>query len=105
MSHALGEIYYDGQVVAYFDYDGTVDYANSRLFANESDVYANCRRDTTRKCTCGTQPIDVILYSRYGRGFHWPGKACFGCGAITDGFEPEESTAGKPEQAHNRRQR
>jgi hypothetical protein len=88
MSHAHGEVYQGGRIVGYYEYDGTADIACSRIQESPEAVNASWRGDNWRECECGQDAEDVILYSDYGDGFHWPAKACLRCHAITDGQMP-----------------
>lgn len=97
MSHSLGEVWKDGVLRAHFEYNGTCDTVRARLHEAIDGVTDNWRDDNWRFCTCGQSPETVIIYSSYGGGFYWEGKACFVCMAITDGFAPDgNSTDGHP---------
>lgn len=89
MSHSYGEIWsLAGNLLAYFEYNGTVDVCQSRLFNTREEVWANWRgKDFHRVCSCG-QSQPVLIYSEYGGGFYWEGKACLQCMAITDRLTP-----------------
>lgn len=88
MSHANGRVYKDGVVVAHFEYDGTVDYCISVLCATHEEVWITWRKKKPHVCTCGRPCSDVTLYTDYGDGSYWPGKVCFPCRAIVEGFKP-----------------
>ena len=90
MSHASGEVWTpEGTLLGYFEYNGTVDVACARIFESFDTLWDNWRGDVCRDCTCGgTVKQDVVLFTNYGGGFYWPGKACLPCCAITDGHHP-----------------
>jgi hypothetical protein len=98
MSHASGEIWSpSGELLGYFEYNGTVDCVCTRVYPTFEQMDENWHADNSRTCTCGGESSPVILYTTYGPGFHWPGKACFKCSAITDGtFEWEGEEDGHP---------
>ncbi len=89
MSHAEGRIFKDGEVVAFFEYDGTADMAYPTLRKTQQEVWHNWRKeDFSRRCTCG-QPSEVVtIRSFYGAGHEWQGKACLTCMVITEGTNP-----------------
>ncbi|MEK7640932.1 MAG: hypothetical protein AAB389_02970 [Patescibacteria group bacterium] len=88
MSHANGEVIYQGKVVGLFEYDGTSDIAVPAIWDTNEELEAHWRNNDWKKCTCGQPNIDVILYTDYGYGFHWPAKACLKCKAITASHQP-----------------
>jgi hypothetical protein len=93
MSHAHGEVIAGGKKVAFYEYDGTADFAISCLHDSPEDVNTEWRNHPFKECKCGQPPIDVILYSDYGGGFYWNAKACLPCRAIVSGIIPfEEDT-------------
>lgn len=89
MSHAMGEVIKDGKTVGYYEYNGTSDFVTSKIRATEQEVHDHWRgHDLFGKCDCGQPPEDVLLYTCYGFGYYWPGKACLQCMAIVGGFDP-----------------
>lgn len=90
MSHDYGEVIVNGKVVGYFVYYGTTDYAISKIYDSAEESSNNWRNHIFQECTCGEKSIDAILWTSYGGkdGFHWNGKVCLICKAITEGFEP-----------------
>jgi hypothetical protein len=87
----------DGKLKAYFEYNGTVDFTCTRMYPSTQEMLDNWRADNMRDCTCGYQSEDVVLYTTYGKGFHWAAKACFKCMAITDGLQSDDSIDGRPD--------
>jgi len=96
MSHASGEVFAaDGsRRLGWFEYNGTVDVACSRIFDTHEELQANWRKDAMRKCDCGQSSVEVVLYSSYGYGFYWTAKACLQCKAIVDHREPSHYSPG-----------
>lgn len=91
MSHAYGEIIKDGKTVAHFEYNGTVDLVQPILYATAQEVSDNWRKGSPREeCKCPEQGEDVLIYTNYGYGYYWPGKACLKCMMVTDGIDPYE---------------
>ena len=88
MSRASGWVKVEDQVVGYFIYDGTTDYAYTNIEASLDEAWAAATRirndqEEMRACTCGNQPIAVTLCHDYGSGDYWESEACLSCRAIT----------------------
>lgn len=97
MSHAIGEVWtVTGEGKGYFEYNGTADVACTRIFLNEKELHNNWRKDVFANCLCNQPSTLVILYTDYGWGSYWLGKACFICNAITEGLSPDSSLRGRP---------
>lgn len=90
MSHAMGEIIKGGRIVAYYEYNGTSDVVIPAAWATPNEVHEHWRSGEWKSCACGGPHEDVILYSSYGNGSHWPGKWCPRCRCITDGFRHDD---------------
>lgn len=102
MSHANGAVIKNGQVLGFFEYNGTCDVAISTIWQTRKELEENWRSDTSNKCECGEPPEEVILYADYGDGFHWSAKVCLRCKAIVENLMPFDSegvehTDGLPE--------
>lgn len=83
MSHSMGTVYdTNGNVVAYFEYNGTSDVAVSHLCTTRDEVWETWREKTWRDCECGLQPQAAVLHSEYGGGFSWASRVCLNCRAI-----------------------
>lgn len=100
MSH--GECYFKDGLILHFEYNGTSDLAGPKLRSNKEEVTKHWRSyDNWAHCSC-RRSEPVILYTDYASGFHWSGRACRYCHAITVGIEPidQECTLinGKPTQ-------
>jgi hypothetical protein len=90
VSHNIGAVRFEDGAIRYYEYDGTSDWPLSRLHVERVGVEDNWRGDNCRLCTCGKdEPVEIV--STYGFGFHWQGRACRSCEAITAGFEPYDS--------------
>ena len=85
MSRAWGVVRFksDGKLM-YYLYDGTSDICNPNLCDSMDDVWQDHKWS---KCNC-YQDEPVEIYSDYGGGFYWNGKACRHCNVITKGLEP-----------------
>ena len=91
MSHAMGEVYHNEKLVGYYEYNGTSDFAWRRIFDDSKELWNKYWRTDHAlwaDCKCGEPPQDVILYSDYGNGFHWPSRACLKCHAIVGNTDP-----------------
>lgn len=102
MSHSHGEIWSPaGQRLGWFEYNGTSDVVCARVYKTSEEMQANWRGDNWRACQdeAGHQPRwqDVVLYTSYGGGFHWPGKVCWDCLAVVDGLMPTGDFTGEPD--------
>ena len=94
MSHGNGQVRRDGEVIAHFEYNGTVDVACPELYASFEAMKARWRvRDRPwRECRCGQPPDHVELWTDYGGGIGpWPALACMTCMCIVGGEDPYEA--------------
>ena len=90
MSHAFGKVHFVDGLVLHYEYDGTSDVTIPRLYTTANEVAANWRRVDDwvwNCCTCGKDE-PVKIYSSYGGGFSWDGRACRHCQCIVAGYEP-----------------
>lgn len=89
MSRAEGNVLKDGEVVAFFIYNGTVDIACSALSGSREEAWEDWSKgDLDRHCTCRQPAEAVTLRSFYGGGHDWPAKVCLNCMVITEGANP-----------------
>lgn len=88
MSHAYGKVFFKDGHVLHYEYDGTSDVVLNPLHDTAKEVFNLWRQyKPVRYCTCGlSEP--VFIYTDYGFGFYWRGRACRHCKLVTDGFEP-----------------
>lgn len=89
MSHAMGKVRFPDGSVLHFEYDGTADVAISALWDTPEQVQAHWRGSVRNTCVCGHDE-PVRLFTDYGDGSHWAGRACRACKAITAGGLPAE---------------
>jgi hypothetical protein len=100
MSHAYGKVYfYDGQIL-HFEYNGTSDVCIPFLYNSVEELSHNWRQyKGWHYCICNRHE-PVIIYTDYGAGFHWEGRACRYCMCISHGLIPDDvltpTTKGKP---------
>jgi hypothetical protein len=47
------------------------------------------RQFSLREPKCDHEPEEVVLYTNYGGGFYWPGKACRKCNMIIAGRDTD----------------
>jgi hypothetical protein len=101
MSRATGEVYKAGHIIGYWLYDGTVDSAARPEIVSSVDevwgqlyeMYKQQAFQPWPRCAHDASThVDVLLYSDYGGGFHWPGKICEACRLITSGWAPSDDT-------------
>lgn len=87
MSHSMGEIEFKDGTVLYFEYNGTCDIVINCLWKTKEEVSDNWRKYKENTCDCGRdEPVEI--YSYYGGGFSWSGRACRHCMALTEGLDP-----------------
>ena len=85
MSSSYGAIRFksDGKLL-YYLYDGTSDICIPSLCDDIEDIWKD---NGWSRCKCGHDE-SVEIYSDYGSGFYWEGRACRHCKAITKSLEP-----------------
>jgi hypothetical protein len=92
----------DGTVMHY-EYNGTSDVTVSALWDTYEEMYKHWRGDDWNECGCG-QDEPVRLFTDYGDGFSWDGRACRHCRSITAGRMPYDDDRpienGTPEWVH-----
>jgi hypothetical protein len=94
MSNALGAVRFQNGKVMFYEYGGTADVCSPTLRETPELVSQFWRQrgpgkswDDIKACT---HAEDVTIWSGYGGGFYWPGKACQTCALITDNHNPYE---------------
>lgn len=101
MSHSRGAVKFnsDGKIM-FYEYNGTSDVCIYHLYETIKEVSDNWFNHEWLNCDCG-QDEPVEIYSNYGGGFYWKGKACRFCKAFTENASPyeadEEIIDGQPE--------
>jgi hypothetical protein len=82
VSHATGAVRFpDGKVMFYL-YNATSEVAISHLYDTMQAVVDSWGKGPWLNCTCPTEMEPVEIYSSYGLGFTYPGKACRTCRAL-----------------------
>lgn len=87
MSHSFGFVVFPRGELRWYEFDGTSDYVIPKLYRTGKEVEDNWRSWATADCKCAGSER-VLLYSDYGGGFFWFGRACLSCMAVTDGRSP-----------------
>lgn len=88
MSHHIGNVFVDKNIVGYFEYDGTRDIPLPTIKQTKEEILAVWRQAPPACCTCGQEPTEAVLYTTYGDGFHWPADVCLNCMCIVDTRSP-----------------
>lgn len=81
MSHSIGAIKFNDGSIRYYEYDGTSDIVLSCHYSTCEEVFDNWRNQPNNHCKCGKEE-DVSIFSSYGRGFYFLGKACRFCYSV-----------------------
>ena len=97
MSHVSGAIKFKDETVMFYEYDGTSDICISHLYKTMKEVVGNWRKSAWLKCICGSEE-DVEIYSSYGYGKLFKGKACKKCLSLTHEIDFETIWRGKTEK-------
>lgn len=104
MSHYNGHVTFDDGQRLYIEYNGTSDVVKPELWDSPEEVEAHWRHDGWRRCSdpAGHPQEPVTIYvGNISGGFHWRGRACRACRAVTDGLRPYDDgdvtrTPGEP---------
>lgn len=89
MSHANGLVRFPDGEVMHFEYDGTSDIVCRSLKRTYPELKRDWRTAANQAdCNCGQPAEKVEMFTDYGRGFSWEGKACRRCMAVTDATMP-----------------
>ena len=99
MSHASGAVKFKDGRKKYYEYNGTSDVCISHLYDTFEEMSDNWRQSEWLSCECGEEE-EVEIYSSYGFGFCFKGKACKNCRSIShDGYSKDiwEGTINKTE--------
>ena len=84
MSHSPGQVLdVIGEIVGYFEYNGTVDVARPQIFATAEDRDAAWRKEQPAPCACRGVEVSLVC-----EGLTWDGRACFEHGFIVAGASP-----------------
>lgn len=85
MSHDTGTVWSSDHktILGYFEYNGTCDVACTAIQKTLEELSTHWRGPgCERECSCGKEPMNVILHSAYGSGFEWCSTACLECMSI-----------------------
>lgn len=88
MSYASGQVIRDGDVIGWFEYDGTFDVALPQVFATCEELSEHWREDQPQSCKCYGDPVE--LNADYGHGITWSARMCFKHKFITHNRVPEQ---------------
>lgn len=90
MSHASGAVKFVDGTILYFEYNGTTDVCIPPLWATQEEVEEHWRAEDARwDCICEVGVWEEVeIFTTYGGGFYWRGRACRGCNTIVDGLRP-----------------
>lgn len=86
MSHASGAVRFKDGGIWFYEYDGTSDVVLPALYSTYKEMKANWRKGEWKKCSCGKEE-EVEIYSDYGFGTYFTGKACRNCGVVSSSFD------------------
>jgi hypothetical protein len=86
MSHASAAVLFRDGTIRYGIYSGTSDIMGSCLFGSIDEAWDDYRSPASRDEAAEAADEPVIIYSDYGGGFSWPGRATRD--RLTDGFDP-----------------
>lgn len=87
MSNAIGMVRFEDGTIRHYEYYGSSDVCNARLYETAEERSANWRNHKPAECLCGNSE-EVEIYSDYADGSFWEGRACKTCCAITAGRSP-----------------
>jgi len=84
VSHSPGQVLdVIGEIVGYFEYNGTVDVARPKIFATAEERDAAWRADQPPPCKCHGDDVTLVC-----GGLTWDGRACLEHGFIVHGTSP-----------------
>jgi hypothetical protein len=83
----MGIVYSENkkEILGYFEYNGTVDFAYSKVQKTKEGVNKNWNTSgNSGECVCNNKNyIPVVLHSCYGSGHDWESEICPLCMVIT----------------------
>jgi hypothetical protein len=80
MSHQPGTLRIAGEIVGWFEYNGTVDIARSQIFPDEAALVAWWRKEQPLPCDCPGEPVELSTETA-----SWDGRACFAHACVVEG--------------------
>ncbi len=92
MSHSSGYVLFKDGTKFYYEYNGTADVVLPKLWKTMQEVTDHWREEEPfdKECIC-KQDEEVIMYTRYGNGWYFPGRACKKCMLVTNSPSPYEN--------------
>ena len=97
MSHAYGLVRFPDGLIKHFEYNGTVNVCQPKLYDSSKEVEKNWRFDTEIECTCGNKPESVEIFTYYSSGYTQNGSACRICNCLVNGLDFEDARKHKPQ--------
>lgn len=88
LSHASGKVKFNDGTVMHYEYDGTSDWVIPKFYNTHEEMWDNWRKYEYIENHCEHDIEDVEIYSDYGNGFYWKGKACRKCNMIIGELSP-----------------
>ena len=85
MSHASGKVRFNDGTIMHYEYDGTSDWVIPKLYDTHEEMWDNWRKYEYQEIHCEHKLEDIEIYSDYGNGFYWKGKACRKCNMVIEG--------------------
>ena len=89
MSNSRGRVHFADKYVMHGKYVGASDVFLDMVFPTQRHADSAWDNFGFVECKCGKDE-PCTLYSEYGEGFAWKGRACRHCGAVTGGSMPFE---------------
>lgn len=91
MSDARGAVRFSDGLVLFCLYHGTSDICSPALVFGRDEIWDDApHRGSWERSRACAHSEPVTIYSDYGGGFSWAGKACRACKVITEGHQPYE---------------
>lgn len=90
MSHANGLVKFKDGTILHYEYDGTMDICEPRLYISYERMRENWRKSikNDENLICNHELEDVEIYTDYADGSFWPGTACRRCMMLITGKDP-----------------
>ena len=83
MSHSAGKVRFKDGKIMFYEYNGTIDACISHIYDSSAEMSKNWRKHAWNICSCGGEE-QVEIYSGYGDGFYFKGRACRQCKSLQD---------------------
>lgn len=76
MSRASGEVQFKDGTIMYCIYDGTSDIMHDKLFSTHNEAFQDYNKNISYNNGCKCDGEDVLIYTDYGMGTTYTGRAC-----------------------------